>query len=213
MKQIIKILTLGTIISVLIAGVAHARTYEQLPELVQPCPQIQVPSVIVITTEEEKNGEEEVVIEHKYTQAFNAMTTEEREEFAKILYLEAASQPEEGLIAVVEVVMNRVVSDDWPNTVHEVLFQKGQFSTVRKIAKVNEGQPYKPYGDTCVSLQPYRDAIAFVEENGYTVLAGYAAEYGVDISNGRDYVYFATYKANGRNFIKIKGHYFGTGKI
>ena len=109
--------------------------------------------------------------------------------------------------------MNRVVYEAWPNTVHDVLFQKGQFTTARKIAKVNEGQPYKPYGDTCVSLQPYRDAIAFVEENGYTVLAGYAAEYGVDISNGRDYVYFATYKANGRNFIRIKGHYFGTGKI
>lgn len=57
------------------------------------------------------------------------MTDAEREELAAIVYLEARNQSAEGQQAVVEVVFNRVVADNFPDTVHEVLKQEGQFST------------------------------------------------------------------------------------
>lgn len=42
----------------------------------------------------------------------------------KNIYWEAASEPAEGKIAVAQIVMNRVNSPDFPNTVCEVVYQK-----------------------------------------------------------------------------------------
>ena len=42
----------------------------------------------------------------------------------KNIYWEAASEPAEGKIAVAQVVMNRVDSPDFPNTVCEVVYQR-----------------------------------------------------------------------------------------
>lgn len=47
-----------------------------------------------------------------------------------IIYAESGNQPLEGKIAVGNVVYNRVASPRFPNTVFEVIFQKGQFSPV-----------------------------------------------------------------------------------
>lgn len=49
---------------------------------------------------------------------------------AAILYCEARGEPYEGILAVGSVVMNRVESPDFPNTVEEVILQPGQFSPV-----------------------------------------------------------------------------------
>lgn len=66
------------------------------------------------------------------------MSNTEREELAAIVYLEAGNQSPEGQQAVAEVVFNRVVSLDFPDTVSEVLHQGEasgvlQFSTVGNI--------------------------------------------------------------------------------
>lgn len=45
-----------------------------------------------------------------------------------IIYAESGNQPLEGKIAVGNVVMNRVNDPRFPNTLYDVLFQKGQFS-------------------------------------------------------------------------------------
>lgn len=45
-----------------------------------------------------------------------------------IIHAEAGNQPLEGKIAVGNVVLNRVASPRFPNTVYEVIFQKGQFT-------------------------------------------------------------------------------------
>ena len=45
-----------------------------------------------------------------------------------IIYAESGNQPLRGKIAVGNVVMNRLASPDFPNTIYEVLFQKNQFS-------------------------------------------------------------------------------------
>ena len=61
------------------------------------------------------------------------MTEEERRELAEIIYHEARGESFEGQQAVAEVVFNRVIADNFPDTVHDVLHQKKQFSTVRLL--------------------------------------------------------------------------------
>ena len=47
---------------------------------------------------------------------------------AAIIWCEAGNQPYEGMVAVGQVVMNRVASSSFPNSVSEVLNQPGQFT-------------------------------------------------------------------------------------
>ena len=63
------------------------------------------------------------------------MSDEERRELLAVIYLEAANQSAEGQQAVAEVVLNRVISTDFPDTVHEVIHQDNpvQFSTAENI--------------------------------------------------------------------------------
>lgn len=68
-----------------------------------------------------------------------AMSEDERRELAGIVQLEAGNQCAEGQQAVVEVVLNRVISPEFPDTVHDVLHQgegtkRPQFSTIDNLA-------------------------------------------------------------------------------
>lgn len=58
-----------------------------------------------------------------------------------LIYCEAGNQPYEGMLAVGAVVMNRVKSGAYPNTIHSVIYASGQFTPAMtgKVAKVYEG--------------------------------------------------------------------------
>jgi len=112
------------------------------------------------------------------------LTDNEYDLLARILALEAGDQPDCGQRAVVEVIFNRILTG-WADTVEEVIYQKGQFEAVKYL-----NNPYATPNE-----QEYSN-IDFVLAHGSTVLPS-------------DYVYFATYKANGKNFIQIQDHYFG----
>ena len=121
--------------------------------------------------------------QHEYSGI--AISDEEYVELCQIVAAEAQTQCLEGQKAVVEVIFNRVLSPEWPNTVHGVLSQKGQFATW-KLRNAKWVEPYRVV-----------DAIAAVVANGRTVLP--------DTS----YVYFDTKGINGRKKIKIQDHWFG----
>lgn len=55
----------------------------------------------------------------------------EQELLARIIQAEAGNQSLDGMIAVGNVVLNRVASDRFPNTVYDVVYQSGQFDPVR----------------------------------------------------------------------------------
>ena len=57
---------------------------------------------------------------------------------AGIIYCEAGNQPYEGKVAVGAVVMNRVASGRFPNSIEEVIYQRGQFTPAMtgKLARV-----------------------------------------------------------------------------
>ena len=107
-----------------------------------------------------------------------------------VLALEAQSEGLTGEIAVCEVILNRVLSERFPDTVHGVLSQRGQFST------------YKMRGSRKAWATPGEledDAISEVLRNGPSVLPS------------EKYVYFDSLGGvNGRRKIRIGGHTFGS---
>lgn len=57
---------------------------------------------------------------------------------AAIIYCEAGAEPYETQLAVGAVIMNRLESSKYPNTLYDVIYQKGQFTPARsgKLARV-----------------------------------------------------------------------------
>jgi len=87
---------------------------------------------------------------------------------ARLIHAEARGETTEGKIAVGAVVLNRVNSPDFPNTVEEVVFQKNTFV-----------YQFSPVGDGTINLQPDESAIRAAE----------AAASGEDPTGGALYFY------------------------
>lgn len=71
-------------------------------------------------------------LDHSRAVAPFQATAADRHLLAWITYWEARGEPFEGQVAVAAVVLNRVRSADFPNTVRDVIFQPGQFEPVSK---------------------------------------------------------------------------------
>ena len=149
------------------------------------------------TVEVEKVVEIEKVVEVPPKNEYSSITMTENEKDLLwwILALEAKDQPDIGQRGVIEAIFNRVLSPEWPNTVEEVLTQKGQFDGYKILQEYREGKRTKLYA---YPDEKETASIDFVLKNGRTALPD-------------DYVYFATYKAYGRDFILIGNHYFARG--
>lgn len=86
---------------------------------------------VVITTppppaEPEEDTENEDVIQYGDIE----FSPEDYELFLKVINAEAHGEPFEGKVAVAAVILNRVKSKSFPNTVREVLLQPNQFAVI-----------------------------------------------------------------------------------
>lgn len=63
-------------------------------------------------------------------EAVISVTDDERNLLARLVEAEARSEPYEGKVGVAIVVLNRVLSEKFPNDIRSVIYQKGQFSPV-----------------------------------------------------------------------------------
>ena len=115
-----------------------------------------------------------------------SMTEAERAELAAIIYLEARGEPAEGQQAVAEVILNRVISPDFPDSVNEVLHQ-GEGKAVPQFSTIGLSPKAEP-------TQAQYDAID-------------AALYGPSILPA-DVVFFSQSGENDRVWGKIGGHVF-----
>ena len=106
------------------------------------------------------------------------LTEEEVWMMAKMIYGEARGESYEGQVAVGAVIMNRLASPLFPNTMYEVLFQKNQFSAI------DDGQYY---------LTPDETALAAAKD----------AARGVDPTNGSLF-YWNPVKAPNNAFLNSK---------
>ena len=114
-----------------------------------------------------------------------SLSAEDFDLLRRIMALEGHTEGHDGLKAIAEVVFNRMRSDRFPDTLEEVIYQRGQFATVRYLKK-----PYVLPGEA------EDDAISEVLRETETVLPS------------TDYVFFSRGKSNGMAFVKINHHWF-----
>lgn len=113
------------------------------------------------------------------------LTEDEINMLAKIVFLEAHTQSDDGILAVVEVVFNRMISDDFPNTLEEVLSQS----------------------EPCVQFTTWKNLnIAEPTEKEYNMI--YAALNGEKEVLTTEYLFFSRGKQNNNDPIKIEDHWF-----
>lgn len=119
----------------------------------EPIPETNIPEV---TAEETGEPVQEIVETSESGSSINrwnlSLTDEEKDLVARIVWLEARGESQEGQEAVVEVIFNRIASDKFPNTVYEVLSQGNptQFCT---WSSRNTAQPTdKEYQSICEVL-------------------------------------------------------------
>lgn len=93
-----------------------------------------------IYNNEDISQNEEEIIETKniYTEVIDNLSDYDKELICRVLYREAGGEEEDGQRAVVEVILNRLLSEKYPNTIEEVLSQENQFSTWIYRAGVSE---------------------------------------------------------------------------
>ena len=87
---------------------------------------VQIGDSVVDGTISMIKGTKQAALEATQLEAANVMAGEQ-ELLAALIYCEAGNQPYEGQVAVGAVVMNRVRSGSYPNTISEVIYQSGQF--------------------------------------------------------------------------------------
>lgn len=146
MKKIIASLTLTGILFTASPAFAHVvqvgdtmgeiATKEgmTLEELALVNPQVRNLNLIfpgeTINTNENESVQVSVPAETQVQVAQTSVTNYEKDLLARLVRAEAQSEPYIGKVAVAVVVLNRVASDKFPNSIKEVIYQQGQFSPI-----------------------------------------------------------------------------------
>lgn len=82
---------------------------------------------------------------------------------AQVVYGESRGEPYEGKVAVASVILNRVVSNEFPNTVNEVIFQPKAFSCVvdGSINVIPTTECFNAVYDAIYGYDPTGEAVFF----------------------------------------------------
>ena len=180
------ILLLATTIFLLVLDSEVTKAQQEPQTIVIECQHSDPITVRVLPTPYEV---EDDIVEETVAGKYSAITMSDAERaiVALTVYHEARGEGTDGMRAVLEVILNRVLSERWPSTATAVIYAPGQFAVASylKTANINE-------------LDKLAQAFSLVDE----VLS--ETEYILP----DDYVYFATSKVNGKDFIQIGNHYF-----
>lgn len=112
------------------------------------------------------------------------ITQEDIELLARLAWREARGEGLLGMRLVIEVVFNRVLSDKFPNTIHDVLYQPGQFAPsggALELSDITPGEDQYEAVRLAITETPILEP---------------------------DVVFFATTPLYGEIFLHVGGHYF-----
>jgi N-acetylmuramoyl-L-alanine amidase len=113
--------------------------------------------VPIQTLKEVNNNENNVAEPGKTVIIPHVMNESDKELLARLVHAEAKGEPYRGKVAVAGVVLNRLDSGEFPDSVRDVIYQKNQFS---------------PVGDGSINKAAGKDAVRAVNEaiaiHGYT---------------------------------------------
>lgn len=107
------------------------------------------------------------------------VSSDEQALLASIIFCEAGNQPYEGQVAVGAVIMNRVRSDVYPNSIAEVIYQSGQFGPAMS-GWLDSVLASGGYTDT--AMQAAADALAGSNPVGDCLYFG-CGDYGIQIGD------------------------------
>ena len=130
--------------------------------------------------EEAKRKKAEAVAAQKRN-APMSVSASDRELMAAIIYCEAGAEPYQGKVAVGAVIMNRVRSSRFPNTISGVIYQRGQFgpAITGKLGRVlasgkATAECYKAADAALVGENPIGNRLFFGNGNtGYKIGSHY----------------------------------------
>lgn len=93
--------------------------------------------LIVLPADEKAAAAEEYALEEVETttaEPESDFTEAELKLLAQLVYNEANVEPYEGKVAVVHVVLNRMASPSFPDTINEIIYQKNQFANSENLS-------------------------------------------------------------------------------
>ena len=126
-----------------------------------------MPDTLVVSAKDKIESEQKKIIEEikrkereakeKAEREAAALRNQYQELMASIIFCEAGNQPYEGQVAVGAVIMNRVRSASYPNSIEAVIYQSGQFTPASTgwLDRVSNSRGY-----TATSMQAAADALA-----------------------------------------------------
>ena len=99
----------------------------------------------------------------KAIQNNSSMSDSQIDLFARLVSAEAESEPYIGKVAVAEVVLNRINSSEFPNTLEGVIYQKNQFSPVTNgaIYKMADADSIKAVHEALTGNTNYSNGALF----------------------------------------------------
>ena len=116
--------------------------------------------VIAIAENAMEAGKEHVEEEKEKEAARKAEFDRQKRLLAALIFCEAGNQPYKGQVAVGAVVMNRIASSKYPNSIDSVIYQRGQFGPA-STGKLNRVLNSGSYTSSC--LQAAEDALNGVD--------------------------------------------------
>ena len=133
----------------------HRDTFQVMPDTRVVSAKDKIESEQKKIIEEIKRKEREA--KEKAEREAAALRNQYQELMASIIFCEAGNQPYEGQVAVGAVIMNRVRSASYPNSIEAVIYQSGQFTPASTgwLDRVRNSRGY-----TATSMQAAADALA-----------------------------------------------------
>jgi len=109
------------------------------------------------------NVEPDVVEVFNYNNNQILLTQSDINLMAQIVFAESKGEPYDGKVAVASVILNRVLSEDFPNTVKEVILQPNAFSCVidGNISVIPTEECFKAVYEAIKGNDPTNEALFF----------------------------------------------------
>lgn len=107
------------------------------------------------------------VVSVNHLDLFCGYSEEDVDLMAAVVFYEAGNQDMYGKQLVADTILNRVNSDRFPNSISEVIDQKGQFHTARKAHKLSGNAPIECYGAVISQLEVRENYEVMYFSRGY----------------------------------------------
>ena len=161
---------------------------------------------------EDKDSKDEKDDKEKKEEKKESYSKADLKLLACLIYTEAGNQSYKGKLAVGNVVMNRVKSNQFPNNIEDVVYQSAYSRSYgRRIYQFSVASPSVGTLKKALSVYGKRKGAAEIKMEKECIKAAKAVLEGKDAFDGKNYLFFCRYSsslASRRSGVKLGAHYF-----